>query len=260
VGIWDELRKLFAQTPEARARGWDASRFSFNVAHAGRCPTCEGNGALTIEMAFLPDVYVPCETCKGMRFTRETLVPKLHGCSVGELLRMEIGQAAQALKAIPKVSRPLDLLVDLGLHYLELGQPSHTLSGGEAQRIKLVAELGTSAGGKALYVLDEPTTGLHREDVARLCRMLRKFTERGDTVVVVEHQLDVIAGADWVIDLGPEGGEGGGRLVVQGPPSVVARHPTSHTAHALRQELSRSGVQPARARHPLPASAGRGLG
>jgi excinuclease ABC subunit A len=255
VGVWDELRRLFAQTPEARARGWDASRFSFNVAHAGRCPTCEGNGALTIEMAFLPDVYVPCETCKGMRFTRETLVPRLHGCSVGELLRMEIGQAAQALKALPKVAHPLELLVDLGLHYLELGQPSHTLSGGEAQRIKLVAELGATAGGKSLYVLDEPTTGLHREDVARLLRMLRKFTERGDTVVVVEHQLDVIAGADWVIDLGPEGGEDGGRLVVEGPPSLIAQHPTSHTAHALRQELARTGAQPARTKRSRSAPA-----
>jgi excinuclease ABC subunit A len=242
VGIWDELRKLFAQTPDARARGWDASRFSFNVGHAGRCPTCDGNGALTIEMAFLPDVFVPCETCKGMRFTRETLGPKLHGCSVGELLRMEIGVAAKALAAIPKVAKPLELLVDLGLGYLELGQPSHTLSGGEAQRIKLVAELGTSASGKALYVLDEPTTGLHRDDVGRLMRALRRFVERGDTVVVVEHQLDVILGADWVIDLGPEGGEGGGTLVVEGSPLTVAKCERSHTGKALRDELLRSGI------------------
>jgi excinuclease ABC subunit A len=242
VGIWDELRKLFAQTPEARARGWGPSRFSFNVAHAGRCPTCDGNGALTVEMAFLPDVYIPCETCKGMRFTRETLVPKLHGCSVGELLRMEIGQAAKALAAIPKVARPLDLLVDLGLGYLELGQPSHTLSGGEAQRIKLVSELGTTAAGKTLYVLDEPTTGLHRDDVTRLIRTLRKLVDRGDTVVVVEHQLDVILGADWVIDLGPEGGEHGGHVVVEGAPRVIAAHPTSHTGAALRDELKRSGT------------------
>ncbi len=246
VGIWDELRKLFAQTPEARARGWGPSRFSFNVAHAGRCPTCDGNGALTVEMAFLPDVYIPCETCKGMRFTRETLVPKLHGCSVGELLRMEIGQAAKALKAIPKVAHPLELLVDLGLGYLELGQPSHTLSGGEAQRIKLVAELGTSAAGKTLYVLDEPTTGLHRDDVTRLLRTLRKLVDRGDTVVVVEHQLDVILGADWVIDLGPEGGERGGKVVVEGSPRTVAAHPTSHTGAALRDELARSPVPAAR--------------
>lgn len=242
VGIWDELRKLFAQTPDARARGWDASRFSFNVGHAGRCPTCDGNGALTIEMAFLPDVFVPCETCKGMRFTRETLGPKLHGCSVGELLRMEIGQAAKALAAIPKVAKPLELLVDLGLGYLELGQPSHTLSGGEAQRIKLVAELGTSASGKALYVLDEPTTGLHRDDVGRLMRALRKFVERGDTVVVVEHQLDVILGADWVIDLGPEGGDAGGTLVIEGSPMTVAKCERSHTGKALREELARSGI------------------
>jgi excinuclease ABC subunit A len=242
VGAWDEIRKLLAQTPEARARGFDAGRFSFNVAHGGRCPTCEGNGQLTIEMAFLPDVYVPCETCRGMRFTDETLAPKLHGASAGELLRMEIEDAAKVLAAVPKVAAPLRLLDELGVGYLELGQPSNTLSGGEAQRVKLVSELATSARGRTLYVLDEPTTGLHRDDVARLVRVLERFVERGDTVVVIEHQLDVILAADWVIDLGPEGGAAGGTVVVEGTPEDVAAHPTSHTGRALREELARSGV------------------
>jgi excinuclease ABC subunit A len=238
VGVWDELRRLFAKTPEARARGYGPSRFSFNVAHAGRCPTCDGNGLLTVEMAFLPDVHLPCETCDGMRFTRETLAPLVHGASVGGLLRMEIEDAAKTLAAIPKVARPLELLTELGLGYLELGQPSSTLSGGEAQRLKLVAELGTSASGPTLYVLDEPTTGLHREDVARLIRVLNRFVERGDTVIVVEHQLDVILSADWVIDLGPEGGDAGGRIVAEGPPESVAKSDT-HTSRALRAELAR---------------------
>ncbi len=238
VGVWDHLRRLFAETPEARARGYDASRFSFNVAHAGRCPTCDGNGLLTIEMAFLPNVHVPCETCDGMRFTRETLAPKVHGCSAGQLLRMEIEEAAKVLSAIPKVATPLALLADLGLGYLELGQPSSTLSGGEAQRLKLIAELGNTASGPTLYVLDEPTTGLHRDDVARLLRVLNRFVDRGDTVVVIEHQLDVVLAADWVIDLGPEGGTLGGKIVAEGTPEAIARAQT-HTGRALAAELAR---------------------
>jgi excinuclease ABC subunit A len=242
VGVWDEIRRLLARTPEARARGWEASRFSFNVSHPGRCPTCDGNGSLTVEMAFLPDVYLPCDACRGMRFTDETLDARIHGKSAGELLKMEIEEAARVLSAIPKVSKPLELLTDLGLGYLELGQASNTLSGGEAQRLKLVAELGTSAGGRTLYVLDEPTTGLHRDDVARLVNVLGKFVERGDTVVVIEHHPDVILEADWVIDLGPEGGEGGGRVVVSGTPEDVAACEASHTGRALRAEYVRSGV------------------
>ncbi len=242
VGVWDEIRKLLAQTPEARARGYDAGRFSFNVAHGGRCPTCEGNGQLTIEMAFLPDVYVPCETCRGMRFSEETLAPKLHGVSAGELLRMEVEDAAKVLAAVPRVAGPLALLDELGVGYLELGQPSNTLSGGEAQRVKLVAELATSAKGRTLYVLDEPTTGLHRDDVARLVRVLERFVERGDTVVVIEHQLDVVLAADWVIDLGPEGGEAGGRVVACGTPEDVAACEASHTGRALGAELARAGL------------------
>jgi excinuclease ABC subunit A len=242
VGVWDEIRRLLAQTPEARARGWDASRFSFNVARGGRCPTCEGNGMLTVEMPLLPDVFLPCDGCGGMRFTRETLDVRLHGRSAGELLAMEIGEAAALLAAVPRVARPLSLLVELGLGYLTLGQPSHTLSGGEAQRLKLVAELGTSAQGRTLYVFDEPTTGLHRDDVERLTRVLDRFVARGDTVVVIEHHLDVILQADWVIDLGPEGGEGGGRVVAIGPPEVIAACEESHTGRALRAEYARAGI------------------
>ncbi|MDQ3031293.1 MAG: excinuclease ABC subunit UvrA, partial [Myxococcota bacterium] len=243
VGAWDEIRRLLARTPEARARGWEASRFSFNVSHGGRCPTCDGNGSLTVEMAFLPDVYLPCDGCAGMRFTQETLDARIHDRSAGELLKMEIEEAAKVLAAMPKVAKPLELLTELGLGYLELGQASNTLSGGEAQRLKLVAELGTTAQGRTLYVLDEPTTGLHRDDVARLIGVLGKFVERGDTVVVIEHHPDVILQADWVIDLGPEGGEGGGRVVVQGTPEDVAAEPTSHTGRALREEYARAGIE-----------------
>ncbi|MFN9809381.1 MAG: excinuclease ABC subunit UvrA [Deltaproteobacteria bacterium] len=243
VGVWDEIRKLLAQTPEARARGYDAGRFSFNVAHGGRCPTCEGNGQITIEMAFLPDLYVPCETCRGMRFSEESLAPKLHGASAGELLRMEIEDAAKVLAAVPRVAAPLTLLDELGVGYLELGQPSNTLSGGEAQRVKLVAELATGAKGRTPNVLDEPTTALHREDVARLVRVLERFVERGDTVVVIEHQLDVVLASDWVIDLGPEGGEQGGRIVACGTPEDIAACEASHTGRALREELRRAGTE-----------------
>ena len=184
IEVWNEIRKLLAATATARARGYQAPRFSFNTAE-GRCPECKGNGALRVEMAFLADVHIPCESCNGMRFTPETLEVKLYGRSAGEILALDVEEAAAVFAAIPKVAHPLSLLSELGLGYLQLGQPSNTLSGGEAQRLKLVAELGTSAQGKTLYVLDEPTTGLHREDVTRLLRTLQRFVERGDTVVVV---------------------------------------------------------------------------
>jgi len=238
VDVWDHVRKLLAGTPTARARGWGAGRFSFNTAE-GRCPECKGNGSLKIEMAFLPDVHVPCETCRGMRFTAETLDVKLYGLSAGEILKLDIEDAAERFSAIPPVAHPLALLTELGLGYLELGQASNTLSGGEAQRLKLVAELGTSAAGPTLYVLDEPTTGLHRTDVQRLLSVVTRFVERGDTVVVIEHHPDVIAAADWVVDLGPEGGEGGGRVVVQGTPEDVAACEVSHTGAVLREVLER---------------------
>jgi excinuclease ABC subunit A len=234
VGVWNELRKLLAATPEARARGYTASRFSFNTAD-GRCPECKGNGALKVEMAFLPNVHLPCDACGGRRFTDETLQVKLHGLSAGEILELDLEEAARVFGAVPKVAQPLELLCELGLGYLKLGQPSNTLSGGEAQRLKLVAELGTSAQGPTLYVLDEPTTGLHRDDVQRLLRVLDRFVERGDTVVVIEHHPDVVAAADWIVDLGPEGGEGGGKVVVQGPPEKVAAKAASHTGAVLRE-------------------------
>jgi len=236
VDVWNELRKLLAATPEARARGYGASRFSFNTKD-GRCPACNGNGQLKVEMAFLPNVHLPCDACRGMRFTDETLQVKLHGLSAGEILELDLEQAAEHFAAIPKVAHPLALLTELGLGYLKLGQPSNTLSGGEAQRLKLVAELGTSAAGPTLYVLDEPTTGLHRDDVQRLLGVIERFVERGDTVVVIEHHPDVIAAADWIVDLGPEGGDGGGQVVVQGTPEKVAASEHSHTGAVLRTLL-----------------------
>jgi excinuclease ABC subunit A len=227
VGGWDEVRRLLAGTPEARARGWSASRFSFNV-KGGRCASCEGQGALTVEMAFLPDVLVPCEDCGGLRFSPETLQVRWHDRNVGELLDMDVAEAARFFEAVPKVRAPLALMDALGLGYLKLGQPSNTLSGGEAQRLKLVSEVGAVQSGPTLYVMDEPTTGLHRDDVWRLLGVLDRLVERGDTVVVIEHQPDVILAADWVVDLGPEGGEGGGRIIAEGPPETIRDTPTGH--------------------------------
>jgi excinuclease ABC subunit A len=237
VGIWDELRKLLAATAEARARGYEAGRFSFNVGE-GRCPTCEGNGVLTVEMSFLPDALLPCDDCGGKRFSRETLEVKLHGLSAGDILDLEVERAAAVFSAITNVCRPLTMLVELGLGYLKLGQPSSTLSGGEAQRMKLVSELATGAQGPTLYVLDEPTTGLHRSDVQRLLGFLNRFVERGDTVVVIEHHPDVMLAADYLIDLGPEGGAAGGTLVASGTPYAVAAESAGHTAKALQKGLA----------------------
>ncbi|HEY6881708.1 MAG TPA: excinuclease ABC subunit A, partial [Polyangiales bacterium] len=236
IGIWDELRKLLAATQEARARGYGAGRFSFNTGE-GRCPTCEGNGVLTVEMSFLPDALLPCEDCGGKRFSRETLEVKFHGLSAGDILELEVDRAAELFSAINTLARPLKMLSELGLGYLKLGQPSSTLSGGEAQRMKLVSELATGAQGPTLYVLDEPTTGLHRSDVQRLMAFLNRFVERGDSVVVIEHHPDVMLGADYLIDLGPEGGEAGGEVVASGTPAEVAKLDT-HTARALRTELN----------------------
>jgi excinuclease ABC subunit A len=232
VGIWDEIRKLLSGTPEARARGYDASRFSFNVA-AGRCPGCDGNGALCVEMAFLPDALVPCDVCNGLRFSGETLEVRYRGLSAGEILELEVDRAREVFSAVRNVHGPLEMLSELGLGYLKLGQPSSTLSGGEAQRLKLVSELSLSSQGPSLYVLDEPTTGLHRSDVQRLLAFLNRFVERGDTVVVIEHHPDVMLAADYLIDLGPEGGSGGGKLVFAGTPAEIARAKDSHTGRAL---------------------------
>ncbi|MFT3927372.1 MAG: excinuclease ABC subunit UvrA [Myxococcales bacterium] len=239
IGIWDEIRKLLANTPEARARGYGPSRFSFNVAE-GRCPTCDGNGSLTVEMSFLPDALLPCDDCGGARFSRETLEVKYHGLSAGEILDLDVERAAALFAPVRNVHGPLAMLVELGLGYLKLGQPSSTLSGGEAQRMKLVSELSTQAQGATLYVLDEPTTGLHRSDVQRLLRFLSRFVERGDTLLVIEHHPDVMLAADYLLDLGPEGGEGGGRVVAFGTPAEIARSKTSHTGQALREALKQA--------------------
>ncbi|HEX4354866.1 MAG TPA: hypothetical protein VHZ95_18170 [Polyangiales bacterium] len=236
IGVWDEIRKLLAATPESRARGYESSRFSFNT-NKGRCEVCEGQGATSFEMSFLPAALVTCEACNGMRFGIETLSIHLHGKSAGELLAMDVAEVAQLLAAVPKVRRPLELLCKLGLGYLKLGQPSNTLSGGEAQRLKLVSELATSGQGPTLYVMDEPTTGLHREDVRRLLVVMQELVDRGDSVVVIEHHPDVIAAADWVVDLGPEGGRGGGTIVAEGTPEELMRVTASHTGRVLKREV-----------------------
>ncbi|MDR2032961.1 MAG: excinuclease ABC subunit UvrA [Azoarcus sp.] len=255
VGFWDAIRKLFADTLDARAHGWNAARFSFNTG-TGRCPVCEGAGQITVEMSFLPDVKTPCEACGGARFNPETLLVRWRGKSVADVLAMEVDEAAAFFAAHPAIAHPLRLLQDVGLGYLTLGQPSPTLSGGEAQRIKLVTELarvrvhpGESAAGlplppghHTLYVLDEPTVGLHMADVEKLIRVLHRLTETGHTVLVIEHDLDVIAEADWLIDLGPEGGGEGGHVVAEGPPEAVITVANSHTGRYLVKFLaSRSG-------------------
>ncbi len=237
IGIWNLVRKLLAGTPEARARGYGPSRFSFNV-EEGRCPECKGQGAIHVEMAFLPDVDIPCETCNGFRFTPETLEVRWQGLNAGELLDLEVSEAVDVFSPVKSIREPLKLLVDLGLGYLHLGQASNTLSGGEAQRIKLVSELAAGLNtGPTLYVMDEPTTGLHRDDVERLLEVLQRLVERGDTVVVIEHHPDVMLAADWIVDLGPEGGAGGGRVVAKGTPETIAKRKRSHTGEVLRREL-----------------------
>jgi excinuclease ABC subunit A len=243
VGFWDEIRRVFAGTSEARVRGYEAGRFSFNTS-GGRCPECEGAGTRTIEMSFLPDVKVLCDRCGGSRFDRETLEIHWRGRSVGDVLAMNVEDALEFFGQHPRIRRPLALLNDVGLGYLTLGQPSPTLSGGEAQRIKLVAELARLSEGPrlrplhTLYVLDEPTVGLHMADVEKLIAALHRLVDAGHTVVVIEHNLDVIAEADWIIDLGPEAGEDGGRIVAAGPPAAIAaQRARSHTGAALARFL-----------------------
>jgi excinuclease ABC subunit A len=247
IGVWDTIRKLFAETLEARARGYAASRFSFNTGD-GRCPACEGQGVRTIGMSFLPDVKVPCDVCHGQRFNPETLAVTWRGKNIGDVLTMEIDEAVDFFAPMPSIAHPLQLMKDVGLGYLTLGQPSPTLSGGEAQRIKLVTELAkvrddvTRRGQKAphtLYVLDEPTVGLHMADVARLIRVLHRLVDAGHSVIVIEHDLDVVAEADWIIDLGPEGGAGGGTIVAAADPETLARVRESHTGQALIPVLAR---------------------
>ncbi|MGQ9834491.1 MAG: excinuclease ABC subunit UvrA [Thermoanaerobaculaceae bacterium] len=234
--VFDPIRELFALTPEARARGYKPGRFSFNV-RGGRCEACAGEGQIKIEMHFLPDVYVTCEVCKGKRFSRETLEVHYKGLSIAEVLELTVEQARELFSAHPKITRILDTLIAVGLGYLRLGQPATTLSGGEAQRIKLSRELARRATGATLYILDEPTTGLHFDDVKKLLQVLHSLVDRGNTVVVIEHNLDVIKTADWIIDLGPEGGEEGGYLVAEGTPEEVAKNPQSWTGRYLQPIL-----------------------
>ncbi|KFJ01573.1 excinuclease ABC subunit A [Bifidobacterium thermacidophilum subsp. thermacidophilum] len=236
TGVWDKIRALFAKTPEAQVRGYGPGRFSFNV-KGGRCEACHGDGTLKIEMNFLPDVYVQCEECHGKRYNRETLEVKYNGKSVADVLDMPIEEAAKFFKAYPSISRYLDTLTQVGLGYIRLGQPATTLSGGESQRVKLATELQRRSTGKTVYILDEPTTGLHFEDVRKLLFVLQGLVDKGNTVIVIEHNLDVIKSADWIIDLGPEGGDGGGTVVAQGTPEQVAKNENSWTGRFLKDML-----------------------
>jgi excinuclease ABC subunit A len=232
TGVFDHIRQLYAQTREARARGYAPGRFSFNV-KGGRCEVCRGDGQIKIEMHFLPDVYVPCEQCHGKRYNRETLEVRFKGKSIADVLEMSVADACEFFKDIPKISRRLDTLRDVGLDYIRLGQPATQLSGGEAQRVKLATELSKVATGDTLYILDEPTTGLHFADVQRLLDVLGRLVDAGNTVIVIEHNLDVIKTADWIIDLGPEGGEEGGNVLATGTPEQVAATPGSYTGEFL---------------------------
>jgi len=236
TGLFTFIRELFAMLPEARARGYRAGRFSFNV-KGGRCETCQGDGVIAIEMHFLPNVYVTCEECKGRRYNRETLDVKYRGKSIAEVLDLTVDQALELVENFPPIALRLRTLREVGLGYIKLGQSATTLSGGEAQRVKLSRELARRGTGKTLYILDEPTTGLHFEDVRRLLEVLEKLVDQGNTIVVIEHNIDVIKTADWVIDLGPEGGAGGGRVIAQGRAADVARETKSATGQFLATAL-----------------------
>jgi excinuclease ABC subunit A len=236
TGLFDHIRALYAQTPESRARGYKAGRFSFNV-KGGRCETCRGDGTIKIEMHFLPDVYINCEVCHGRRYNRETLEVKFKGKSIADVLDMPVEEALEFFAKVPKLRRRLQTLHDVGLDYMRLGQPATTLSGGEAQRVKLATELSKVATGRTLYILDEPTTGLHTYDIEKLLLVLQRLVDAGNTVLVIEHNLDVIKQADWVLDLGPEGGEKGGEIIAQGTPEEVAETPGSATGEYLRRVL-----------------------
>ncbi|MFF0267803.1 excinuclease ABC subunit UvrA [Kribbella sp. NPDC004536] len=243
TGVWDHVRKLFAETPEAKVRGYQQGRFSFNV-KGGRCEACSGDGTLKIEMNFLPDVYVPCEVCHGARYNRETLEVHYKGKTVADVLDMPIEEAAEFFQAIPAISRHLTTLVEVGLGYVRLGQPAPTLSGGEAQRVKLASELQRRSTGRTVYVLDEPTTGLHFEDISKLLGVLSGLVDKGNSVLVIEHNLDVIKTADWLIDLGPDGGRRGGTLVAEGTPEEVAANPASYTGQFLAEILKGRAAKP----------------
>ena len=236
TGVFDQIRDLFASTADAKARGYKKGRFSFNV-KGGRCEACSGDGILKIEMHFLPDVYVPCEVCHGKRYNRETLEVKYKGKSIYDVLDMTVEEALEFFEPIPSIRRKIQTLYDVGLSYIRLGQPSTTLSGGEAQRIKLATELSKRSTGKTIYILDEPTTGLHFEDVRKLIEILKRLAEGGNTVVVIEHNLDVIKTADYIIDIGPEGGDKGGKIIAQGTPEEIAQNPDSYTGQYVARYL-----------------------
>ena len=236
TGVFDLIRDLFAATPDAKARGYKKGRFSFNV-KGGRCEACSGDGILKIEMHFLPDVYVPCEVCGGKRYNRETLEVKYKGKTIYDILNMTVEEALEFFAHVPSIRRKIETLNDVGLSYIRLGQPSTELSGGEAQRIKLATELSKRSTGKTVYILDEPTTGLHFADVHKLTEILRRLTDDGNTVIVIEHNLDVIKTADYIIDIGPEGGERGGTVVAHGTPEDVAENENSYTGNYIKKML-----------------------
>lgn len=236
TGVFDLIRDLFASTADAKAKGYSKGRFSFNV-KGGRCEACGGDGIIKIEMHFLPDVYVPCEVCGGKRYNRETLDVKYKGKSIFDVLDMTVEEALPFFENVPYIRRKIETLYDVGLSYVKLGQPSTTLSGGEAQRIKLATELSRRSTGKTIYILDEPTTGLHFEDVHKLVEILHRLADGGNTVVVIEHNLDVIKTADYIIDMGPEGGKAGGQLLVCGTPEEVAQSGKGYTSGFLKEEL-----------------------
>ena len=249
TGVFDLIRDLFASTPDAKARGYKKGRFSFNV-KGGRCEACAGDGILKIEMHFLPDVYVPCEVCGGKRYNRETLEVKYKGKSIYDVLNMTVEEAVEFFAHVPSIRRKMETLNDVGLSYIRLGQPSTELSGGEAQRIKLASELSKRSTGRTVYILDEPTTGLHFADVHKLTEILRRLTEEGNTVIVIEHNLDVIKTADYIIDIGPEGGDRGGTVVACGTPEEVAKNSRSYTGKYLDAILKKNKDEIKRKKSP----------
>ena len=237
TGVVNDIRDLFASTAEAKARGYKANRFSFNV-KGGRCEACQGDGIVKIEMHFLADIYVPCDVCKGARYNRETLEVKYKGKNIYDVLEMTVEEGLEFFSSIPKIKRKLQTLYDVGLGYVKIGQPATTLSGGEAQRVKLSTELSRRSTGKTVYILDEPTTGLHTADVHKLIEVLHRLVDNGNSVIVIEHNLDVIKTADWILDLGPEGGDEGGEIIAQGTPEQVAATEGSYTGQYLKKLLN----------------------
>ncbi len=239
TGVFDQIRDLFASTPDAKERGYKKGRFSFNI-KGGRCEACSGDGIIKIEMNFLPDVYVPCEVCEGKRYNRETLEVKYKGKNIYDVLNMTVEEALTFFENMPNIRRKIETLNDVGLSYIRLGQPSTTLSGGEAQRIKLATELSKRSTGRTIYILDEPTTGLHFADVHKLIEILRRLSEGGNTVLVIEHNLEVIKTADYIIDIGPEGGDKGGNIIATGTPEDIAENPNSYTGYYIKKCIEKN--------------------